>query len=110
MSHRTVHAIGPAEMVAGFALAGVPTIEAASDEQGAVRLAELLARDDVGIVLADDRLVQQLPLAVRQRAALRAVPVLVPVPRPSWKAEEAEPNRYILELLQRAIGYRVRLQ
>lgn len=110
MSHRTVHAIGPTEMVAGFALAGVPTTEAASTDEGAMRLAELLARDDVGIVLADDRLVQQLPIAVRRRAALRAVPVLVPVPRPTWIAEEREPSRYILELLQRAIGYRVRLQ
>lgn len=110
MSHLIVHAIGPAEMVAGFALAGVPTTEVSTDEQGVARLSELLVRDDIGIILADDRIVQRLPPQTRRRVLDRAVPVLVPVPRPTWKEEGAEPNRYILELLQRAIGYRVRLQ
>jgi hypothetical protein len=38
------------------------------------------------------------------------VPIVVPFPAPLWDAAPSEPAEYILQLLQRAIGYRVRLQ
>lgn len=110
MSPRAVQAIGDAALATGFALAGVPTIEAATGSEGVARLASLLDRTDVGIVLADERLIAALPDEVRARVARRATPVLVPVPTPRWDRAPEAAGSYILDLLQRAVGYRVRLQ
>ena len=105
-----VMAIGPAPMTAGFALAGVETVRADIDGAGANQLAALLMRDDVGVLLADEKLVARLPEALRAAAQRRSVPVLLPVPRAKWDEQVAPAGDEILDLLQRAIGYRVRLQ
>jgi vacuolar-type H+-ATPase subunit F/Vma7 len=110
MSKYAVLGIGPREFTAGLSLAGVPRLETVSLADGLTRLDALLARDDVGIVIADRRLVDALPDAVRRRAARRATPILLAVPRPEWTEDGAEPASDILELLHRAVGYRVRLQ
>ena len=110
MSERTVVAIGSPPMSLGFALTGIPVVEIAAASEGAAQLATLLARDDVGIILADERLVDALPAELRRDCSHRAVPVLVRVPAAQWTAEPRSEAAYILDLLQRAIGYRVRLQ
>jgi hypothetical protein len=46
----------------------------------------------------------------RAEMAKRAVPIIIPFPAPAWEEAAPEPAAYILALLQRAIGYRVRLQ
>ena len=102
--------IGPVDFTTGLALAGVPRMETTSVEDGVARLSSLLTRDDVGIVIADRRLVDALPESVRRRAARRATPILLAVPAPEWTEAGAEPRSDVLDLLQRAIGYRVRLQ
>jgi len=110
MSKFAIVGVGPSELTAGLALAGVPRIEAATVPDGVARLETLLARPDLGIVIADRRLVDALPDATRRRAARRSTPILLSVPRPEWTEAGAEPASDILDLLQRAIGYRVRLQ
>ena len=110
MSYRSVVAIGAPPMSLGFALTGVSVIEAGADREGATRLAALLARDDVGIVLADERLVDLVSAEARRDRSRRAIPVLVPVPVARWTAAPRTEAAFILDLLQRAIGYRVRLQ
>lgn len=110
MSRRSVVAIGAPPMSLGFALTGIPVIEALPDGEGAAQLAALLAGDDAGIVLADERLIDALPLESRPDRSHRAIPVLVPVPVARWTAEPRAEAAFILDLLQRAIGYRVRLQ
>ena len=106
----SVVAIGPAGMVAGFALAGVETVRADDDAAGARQLATMLSRDDLGVVLADERLAGKLPEEVRAAAQRRSVPVLLTVPRARWNEAVSPAANEILDLLQRAIGYRVRLQ
>lgn len=110
MSRLAIVGIGPSDLTTGLALAGLPRIETATLDDGVARLSDLLFRDDVGIVIADRRLVDALPEDVRRRAARRSTPILLSVPRPEWTAAGAEPASDILDLLQRAIGYRVRLQ
>jgi hypothetical protein len=36
--------------------------------------------------------------------------MIVPFPPPSWAAPEEEAEAYLVEILRRAIGYRVRLR
>jgi len=106
----TVEAIGPGEMTAGFALAGVPVVEVATDEEGIAKVLEALARPDLAVVLADESVLAALPAHVKRRAARQTLPVLVPVPRPRFTERTEEVESYLLDLLQRAIGYRMRLK
>lgn len=110
MTTRSVRAIALTPVASGFALAGVPVVEVRSTDEGAVRLAAMLRDDAAGVLLADAAIVAALPDSVRRRAMTRATPVLVPVPAATWQRDERTLDTYILDLLQRAIGYRVRLQ
>ena len=110
LRQRRVVAIGPPEMAAGFALGALPAESARNVEEGVRRLIELLSSDDTGVVLADESFVTALPEVVRRRVMRRPFPVLVPVPRPMWRQTRSEAGAYILDLLQRAVGYRMRLR
>lgn len=110
MTTYSVQAIGPADMAAGFALAGVPAEEAASVADGVARLTRALARPDAGVLLVDETIVAAMPDELRRRASRMPTPVIVPVPRPRWDERSDDVGSYILDLLQRAIGYRMRLR
>lgn len=110
LSELGVRVIGPPEFVAGFALAGIPGEEALVSDEGVERLTTLLDDRSVGVVIADEALARALPDLVRRRIDRRPTPVLVPVPRPRWGAGGEEAGAYILDLLQRAVGYRLRLR
>ncbi len=106
----TVQAVGPADMSTGFALAGVPSEQVGTPEDGVARLTELLGRDDIGVVLVDESILKAVPDDLRRRFNRRPLPVLLPVPRPHWEKREEDAASYLLDLLQRAIGYRMRLR
>lgn len=105
-----VVAVGEAPFVTGFALAGVPVLEAETREDAAIKLAEALDDPTIGIVLADHALIDALPEPVRHRVARRSTPILLSLPSPDWSETPDRGASAILDLLQRAIGYRVRLQ
>ncbi len=96
------------ELAPGFALAGVAVDQAAPGADAGAALSALLGRTDVGVVLIEDRLHQGLPDEARRRADRSAQPVVVPFPSPAWDAVPPA-EQYVVELLRRAIGYRVRL-
>jgi vacuolar-type H+-ATPase subunit F/Vma7 len=111
MTARRVVTIGPSETVAGLALVGIPGIEVSDVASGAARLSTLLLEDDdFGVILADERLVSALSPAARRRLARRPVPVLVTVPAPRAPSTLNRGTGVLLDLLQRAVGYRVRLR
>jgi vacuolar-type H+-ATPase subunit F/Vma7 len=110
MSKLRVVAVGQYPLISGFALAGVTTMETASDAEGIVRLTELIGRDDVGVVLADRAVIAGLSEPTQRRLSRQSLPIVLPLPRPDWDATSTEGEGQILDLLQRAIGYRVRLQ
>ena len=97
-------------MITGFALAGVSVVEAETREAAVTQLAEVLRRADVGVVIAAQETIDHLPDATRQQIARRSIPVLLSVPAADWTSTPRPAGDAILDLLQRAIGYRVRLQ
>ena len=94
---------------AGFALAGIAAD--AGDDQGAVEAAlrSLLARGDLGVVLLEESLYAALAPDLRTLVDRVAQPVVVPFPGPAWRAAPSAEEQ-VVELLRRAIGYRVRLR
>jgi vacuolar-type H+-ATPase subunit F/Vma7 len=94
----------------GFALAGLPVTELAAGPDAGSRIASLAHDDANALLLVDDTLLPFVSDEDRAELAKRAVPIIIPFPAPAWEEVPSEPAAYILALLQRAIGYRVRLQ
>ncbi len=94
---------------AGFALAGVPVFEATDGTDAARRIEHLMEDVSAGVVLIDEPLYRDLPEEVQRTLRRSASPVVIPVPGPDWAAESTA-HEYIVEILRRAIGYRVKLQ
>lgn len=92
----------------GFALAGVRALPAADGLEAGVLIDGLLGSPDVGVVLVEESLFGALSEARRRGLEQRPLPVVIPIPGP--RAAGAPPSeRRLVEVLQRAIGYRVRL-
>jgi vacuolar-type H+-ATPase subunit F/Vma7 len=95
------------EIAAGFELAGVP-VETTSDPQQAKDRVERWAKDpSIGVVLVEDPLHRALPPELLFRLSRRGVPLVAGFPAPSWQEKDLA-EAYVLEILRRAIGYRVR--
>ena len=101
MSH-DVRVICRPEVAAGFRLASLPLHPAADAEAAERILAALRDEGRAGLVLLEDTL-QAVPAPIR-----RGLPLVVPFPGPS-RSDRAADER-VIELLRRAIGYRVRLR
>ncbi|HXY31173.1 MAG TPA: V-type ATP synthase subunit F [Gemmatimonadaceae bacterium] len=106
----TIHVLASPGVAAGFRLAGLRTDEVRDLHMATERLTAAAAAPELGILLVDQALLDAVPDAVRHELERRAVPILVPIPSVRWQGERADAEGYILELLRRAIGYRVRLQ
>ena len=104
-----VRVLGTPVACAGFALAGLPTDEVPDTNEAASAIATVVARDDVGVLLLEQVLLDALDPAAQRSLMRRTVPVVVPFPSPSWAQREEVAESLVLALLQRAIGYRVRL-
>ncbi len=96
-------------VAAGFALAGIPS-EGVEREHAADRVRELAAQPDLGVLLVEDAVLAQLDAPDREALDRRIIPVVVPFAGPAWDERAGQADAYILELLRRAIGYRVRLR
>ena len=94
---------------AGFALAGVPVFEAADGADAARQIDHLADAMNAGVIIIDEPLYDDLPDEVRRNLRRSALPVVIPVPGPDWTTETTA-HEYIVEILRRAIGYRVKLQ
>ena len=73
------------------------------------RVSHYFPRVAAGVVIIDEPLYEALPDDFRRDLQRSSVPVVIPVPGPDW-TEGASAHEYIVEILRRAIGYRVRLQ
>lgn len=94
---------------AGFGLAGLAA-DTADDGTAAEPLVRaLLARPDLGVVLLEQALHAALAPELRTVVDRVAQPVVVPFPGPAWRAAPTAEEQ-VVELLRRAIGYRVRLR
>jgi vacuolar-type H+-ATPase subunit F/Vma7 len=95
--NREVHVVCRPELATGMRLVGLPVHPAADADAARAIVASL--RDRAGVVLLDDRLRGDAPPA--------GLPLVVPFPGPTAGAAG---DGHVLELLRRAIGYRVRLR
>lgn len=94
---------------AGFALAGLVAETAEDDTTVDATLRSLLQRRELGVVLLEEPLYTALAPDVRAQVDKVAQPVVVPFPGPAWRAAPSAEEQ-VVELLRRAIGYRVRLR
>jgi vacuolar-type H+-ATPase subunit F/Vma7 len=109
MSEPELVVIASAGLISGFALAGVRVFEAASGEAAAREIGRLTDQTSAGVVIIEEPLYEDIPEELRRGFARSSFPVVIPVPGPDWTAESSA-HEYIVEILRRAIGYRVRLQ
>jgi len=105
-----VHVIARPGVADGFALAGLRVTELAANSEAGGRIVTIAEDEDNALVLVEEPLFALVSETDRAELAKRAVPIVVPFPAPTWDEISAGPADYILSLLQRAIGYRVRLQ
>lgn len=97
----------PEESAPGFALTGVRQQTVAAREVWSM-LQQIFADPDVGVVVADSRLLGSLdPFRLRELTD-RWAGVLVTLPAPAEKHVPASDE--LMHLVQRALGYHVRLQ
>jgi vacuolar-type H+-ATPase subunit F/Vma7 len=94
---------------AGFALAGFVAETAEEEAMVDATLRSLLQRRELGVVLLEEPLYTALAPDVRAQVDRVAQPVVVPFPGPAWRAAPSAEEQ-VVELLRRAIGYRVRLR
>ena len=107
MTH-TVRVLSRPATAAGFALAGL--VAETADEVGVdTALRALLQRRDLGVILLEESLHAALAPDLRSLVDRVAQPVVVPFPGPAWRAAPSAEEQ-VVELLRRAIGYRVRLR
>ena len=92
----------------GFALAGLHT-HVPTAEQDTAALIRDLAHQGTGVLLIEDGLLGDLDPDVRRRVQSLPTPIVVPFPGPSTLGHVA-PMDYVVDLLRRAIGYRVHLR
>ncbi len=107
---RRVRALASPAVAAGLRLAGIPAQAVTADEEPRDRLFALADDPDVAVLLVEAPVLAALPEVDRRDLERRAVPILVSFPAPAWDDARAGAESYVLELLRRAIGYRVRLQ
>lgn len=106
----TLRVVTAPALAPGFRLAGLPVDEVESPGDAAAAIERLTREHDAGVILVQQDLWERLPEAARRALERAPVPIVVPIPPPQWAAHGRGAEDYILDLLQRAIGYRVRLQ
>lgn len=107
----SIRAICRHETALGLALAGLAPIEAADGAEAARAIASLgHTPGKGGVILIERALHDALPPATRRQLQRDAAPILMPFPGPSAAAVAGAPDEELMEILRRAIGYRVRLR
>jgi vacuolar-type H+-ATPase subunit F/Vma7 len=97
-------------LAAGFRLTGVVVDEVGDGREAAAVIDRLAGNGRTGILLVQQDLYDALPEAHRRALERAPLPIIVPIPPARWTDGAGDAASYLLDLLQRAIGYRVRLQ
>lgn len=109
MSEAQLVVIAGSGLTAGFSLAGVHVVEAANGEEAAREIGRMAGESEAEVVIVEESLYEAMPDELRRSFTRSSRPIVIPVPGPDWTAE-SKAHEYIVEILRRAIGYRVRLQ
>lgn len=105
----TVRVICRPGVGAGLELAGLRAIEVEPGPEAEKEVERAAGEASVGVVLVQEEIYRALSDEVLRSYARQPLPLLVPFPGPAWR-EGPPPEVYLLELLRRAVGYRVKLR
>jgi vacuolar-type H+-ATPase subunit F/Vma7 len=97
------------EVASGFRLAGLSVI-AVDGGAEAEEVVRLHIERGHGVLLVSGDLYRSLPENLHRRADRRGKPILLPFPAPSELSTRSRQEEEVLEILRRAVGYRVRLR
>ena len=106
--YRYVVITGP-ETAAGFSLTGVDVVVPESDDTASGILRRLVAEPEVGLVALNERYLEFLDEPLRSHIERSALPVVVVFPDLRREGPESA-EAYLAALIERAIGYRIRLR
>jgi vacuolar-type H+-ATPase subunit F/Vma7 len=95
--------VGEDKLTLGFRLAGISEWYTAEGEEGARKLAELLGRDDVGIIIASNSLRKAMDWKLQSRVEESSKPIVVFVPSKGGEEEGAEETS-LKDLIRKSIG------
>lgn len=96
-------------LASGFRLAGLSVDEVATPRAAGEVLERLAAEGGTGVILLQQDYFDGIAEPLRRAVERWALPIVVPIPAAAWDTRRGAVD-YIVDLLQRAIGYRVRLQ
>ena len=106
-----VHVLCRRQTALGIALAGIAPIEVATGADAAAALTQLARTPGKGgIVLIEAPLYDALPGTTRRQLRKDGMPIVMPFPGPAPLAAGAVPEQELLDVLRRAVGYRMRLR
>jgi vacuolar-type H+-ATPase subunit F/Vma7 len=91
----------------GFALTGVRQ-QSLDPDQALEKIQQAFADPDIGVIVADNRLLEKIDQVRLRELTERWAGVLVTLPAPAGR--RAAPVDELQRLVQRALGYHVRLQ
>ncbi len=99
------------ETALGIGLAGLAAIEAATGDEADAAIAALATTPAKGgVIFIEAALHDALPASTRRQIKRDGVPLLMTFPGPGALRAGVAPEQELLEVLRRAIGYRVRLR
>lgn len=108
MTPSTLRVLCRPGLVQGFGLAGVAAVPVPLSADPGAAIEAALLQDQAGVLLVEEAVYDRVPPEARARFDRMAKPVIVPFPGAAWDGGRPADER-VVELLRRAIGYRVRL-
>ena len=91
----------------GFQLAGVETFVVENAEQGEIVLAQLLARDETGLVAVSQSLLQMISPRLRRQIETSDHPVVIGIPDARSTLSQETRRHQLSELMRRIIGFQI---
>lgn len=99
----TIAVIGGSTLRTGFRLAGITQLYPAQNAQEAEKtLSQLLENQSIGIIIIEERMLEELDWRMKKRIEAIAKPVVVAVPGRTGPLEQSES---IAKLVKRALGF-----
>ena len=94
------------ELVAGYRLAGVATVEVASAAEAETRLEQLLLQED-GVIAVHAPYFYAPERPLRQRLDALRAPLVVPLPAGTANDQAEDRRQRLLQMLRQAVGYEI---
>jgi len=102
MAKSKIIAIGDAPLAMGFQLAGLQNVVLTTSSEFQAALEAALANPEYGIIIANEKMLNEIDWRLRKKLDSLAFPVIVPVPDVSGESKEGDEIR---GLIKRALGF-----